>query len=185
MSFLYVQKEERLIKMKINIRKLAVAGMLVALTVAFSTLYIPIGAAKCYPIQHVVNVISAVILGPVYGVTMAFCTSFIRNLLGTGSLLAFPGSMVGAFLAGYLYNKFGKLVFAYLGEIIGTGILGGILAYPVATILMGKEAAVFLYVIPFLTSTVIGTCIAIVLIGALYKSKAMDYLKQTMEEKWL
>lgn len=167
--------------MKLNLRKLTVAGMLIAFTVAFSTFFIPVGTAKCYPIQHLVNVVAAVFLGPVYGVGMAFSTSLIRNLLGTGSLLAFPGSMTGAFLAGFLYKKFAKLALAYIGEIIGTGILGAILSYPVATFLMGKEAAVFMFVIPFLMSTVLGTAIAMVLIGALYKTKVMTYLKQTLK----
>ena len=75
-----------------SIKKTALAGMLVALTVALSGFSIPIGASKCFPIQHLVNVLAGVFLGPVYGVSMAFCVSLIRNILGTGSLLAFPGS---------------------------------------------------------------------------------------------
>ena len=79
--------------------------MLAALTVALSGFYIPIGVSKCYPIQHMVNVLCAIFLGPGYGVMAAFCTSLIRNLMGTRSLLAFPGSMVGALLCGILYGK--------------------------------------------------------------------------------
>ena len=144
--------------------------MMVALAVSLSGFSIPIGASKCFPIQHLVNVMAAVFLGPVYGVSAAFCTSFIRNLLGTGSLLAFPGSMTGALLAA-----------AYIGEIFGTGILGGILCYPVATMLMGKEAAIFAYVVPFLMSTGCGTAMAAVLLGAMYKSGIMNTLRQLME----
>lgn len=168
--------------MKFNVRKLATAGMLIALTVAFSTcFYIPIGASKCFPIQHLVNVMAAVFLGPAYGVGMAFSTSLIRNLMGTGSLLAFPGSMAGAFLAGYLFRKFGKLPMAYAGEVIGTGIIGALISYPVTVFLLGREAAVFMYVIPFIMSSALGTAIAVVLIGALYKTKAMGYLRQVLE----
>ena len=76
--------------MKMNMKKLAVAAMLTAVAVALSTFSIPIGASKCFPIQHLCNVIAGVFLGPWYGVAMAFCTSLIRNLMGTGSLLAFP-----------------------------------------------------------------------------------------------
>lgn len=162
--------------MKINTKKVVVSGMLVALAVSMSTFAIPVGASKCFPIQHLCNVIAGVFLGPVYGVGMAFCTSFIRNLMGTGSLLAFPGSMVGAWLCGMLYQHTGKLTAAYIGEVFGTGIIGGMLCYPVATLLMGKEAALFAYVIPFLMSTAGGTVMAAVLIGALYKSGAMGYL---------
>ena len=146
--------------MKISLKKTVTAAMLAALTVALSGFYIPIGVSKCYPIQHMVNVLCAIFLGPGYGVMAAFCTSLIRNLMGTGSLLAFPGSMVGALLCGILYEKTGKLLPTYLGEVIGTGILGGMLCYPVAVVLMGKEAALFTYVMPFLMSTCCGTIMA-------------------------
>ena len=75
--------------MRINTRKIAASGMLAAVAVALSAFSIPIGASKCFPIQHLCNVIAGVFLGPAYGVAMAFCTSLIRNLMGTGSLLAF------------------------------------------------------------------------------------------------
>ena len=162
--------------MKCNTKKLLTAAMLTALAVSLSSFAIPIGASKCFPIQHLCNVIAGVFLGPGYGVAMAFCTSFIRNLLGTGSLLAFPGSMVGAFLCGLLYQRTGRLAAAYFGEVFGTGILGGMLCYPVATLLMGQEAALFAYVLPFLMSTACGTLMAFVLVSALYKSGAMSYL---------
>ena len=151
--------------MKINTKSTLTAAMLTALAVSLSTFAIPIGASKC------------LFLGPGYGVAMAFCTSFIRNLMGTGSLLAFPGSMVGAFLCGFLYQRTGKLAAAYFGEVFGTGIIGGLLCYPVATLLMGQEAALFAYVIPFLLSTAGGTVMAMILVGALYQSGAMSYLK--------
>lgn len=167
--------------MRINTRKIAASGMLAAVAVALSAFSIPIGASKCFPIQHLCNVIAGVFLGPAYGVVMAFCTSLIRNLMGTGSLLAFPGSMVGAYLCGLMYRHWGKLTAAYVGEVFGTGIIGGILCYPVATMLMGKEAAVFAYVLPFLMSTVCGTAIAVVLIGALYKSGAFRYLSDMLD----
>lgn len=157
--------------------------MLTALAVALSTFSIPIGASRCFPIQHMVNVIAGVFLGPVYGVVMAFCTSLIRNLMGTGSLLAFPGSMVGAMMCGLAYRFTGKLTAAYAGEVVGTGILGGILCYPVAAFLMGKEVALFFYVMPFLLSTVCGTTAAAILIGVLCHSGAFGYLRQ-MVKTW-
>ena len=77
-------------------QKLAIAGVLTAAAVAGSLISVPVAGSKCAPVQHMVNVFSAVILGPWWGVGIAFCASLIRNLLGIGSLLAFPGSMVGA-----------------------------------------------------------------------------------------
>ena len=80
-------------------KKLAIAGILTALAVIGGTLSIPIGFTRCCPMQSIVNVLAAVFVGPWYGLGMAFCTSVIRNLLGTGTLMAFPGSMCGALLA--------------------------------------------------------------------------------------
>lgn len=167
--------------MKINTKKIVASGMLVALAVSLSAFSIPIGASRCFPVQHLCNVVAGVFLGPAYGVGMAFCTSLIRNIMGTGSLLAFPGSMVGAYLCAVLYRRTGRLTAAYAGEVSGTGILGALCCYPVATLLMGKEAALFAYVIPFLVSTAGGTAMAAVLMGALYKSGAMEYVNHMLE----
>lgn len=169
------------VTVKKTVKKTVTAAMLVALTVSMSTFAIPIGASKCYPIQHLVNIICAVFLGPAYGVMAAFCTSLIRNLLGTGTLLAFPGSMAGALLCGLIYEKTQKLIPTYIGEVVGTGLIGGMLCYPVATLVMGREAALFTYVMPFFMSTACGTVFAIILVGALSKSHALDYLKGILE----
>lgn len=153
-----------------NVRKLCIAGVLIAVGVLCSAFYIPVGASKCLPVQHMVNVIAGVFLGPVYAVVMAFATSLIRVLLGTGSFLAFPGSMCGALLCGLLYKWSKNHMLAYAGEIVGTGILGAILAYPVGVLLMGKQMALFAMIIPFSISTIGGTIIAGVLISALNKT---------------
>jgi len=166
--------------MKFSTKKLVAAAMLTALGVALSAFYIPIGASKCFPIQHLINVIAGVILGPAYAVLAAFCTSLIRNIMGTGSLLAFPGSMIGAFLAGIVYSKTKKLYCACIGEVLGTGILGGISSYPIATLIMGKEAAIFTYVIPFLISTAGGSIIAVILLYSMKKTGALDYIISLM-----
>ncbi len=149
-------------------QKLTLAALLVAIaSLTGHIFYIPVGASKCFPIQHTVNVLSAVMLGPWYAVAIAFVTSLLRNILGTGSLLAFPGSMFGALLAGLLYQKSGNQIMASLGEVLGTGFLGALACYPLVKLLMGQEAAVFFYVVPFLTSTVGGTIIANLLLKAL------------------
>lgn len=78
---------------------LALAGILCAVAVAGSTLSFPVFGSKCAPVQHMVNILCAVFLGPWYGVGAAFVASLLRNLMVLGSLLAFPGSMCGAFCA--------------------------------------------------------------------------------------
>lgn len=166
--------------MNLNTKKLAVSGMLIATAVALSGFSVPIGASRCFPVQHLCNVLAGVFLGPVYGMAAAFVTSLIRNLMGTGSLLAFPGSMVGALLCGILYQQTKKLFMAYIGEVVGTGVIGAMLCYPVAVLLMGREAALFAYVVPFLMSTVCGTVAAAVLVGALHKSGGFSYLSNML-----
>ena len=129
-----------------NLKKLTISAMLVAVAVILSSFSIPIGPSRCFPIQHLCNVLAAVFLGPVYGVSMAFCTALIRNLLGTGSLLAFPGSMVGAFVSAMIFKYTRSKIGAYLGEVIGTGILGGMLCYPIASIHDDGTESSFIYI---------------------------------------
>lgn len=169
--------------MNVNIKKLAAAGMMTALGVCLSAFSIPVGASRCFPIQHLLNVMAGIFLGPGYAAGFAFSTALIRNLMGTGTLLAFPGSMVGAFLGALLYQRIGKMWAAFAGELVGTGILGGMLCYPVASLLLGnKEAALFTYVFPFLVSTVGGCILAAILLGVLYKSGTVRYLQGMLKE---
>ncbi|MBQ7785558.1 MAG: energy coupling factor transporter S component ThiW, partial [Clostridia bacterium] len=76
--------------------RLTLAALLIALAVVGSMFSFPVFGSKCAPVQHMVNVIGAVLLGPWYNLAVAFLASLLRNLLGLGSLLAFPGSMCGA-----------------------------------------------------------------------------------------
>lgn len=162
------------VRQKNSIKKIAVAGVFIAVAVVCSPFSIPVGASKCFPVQHLVNVLAAVFLGPFYGVAMAFATSVIRVAMGTGSLLAFPGSMCGALLCGLVYRWTKNLPLTYLGEVFGTGIVGGLVAYPVAAFVMGKEAALFAYVFPFGISSLGGTILAVFLVAALKKTKALE-----------
>ena len=49
-------------------QKLAVAGVLTAAAVVGSFLSVPVAGSKCAPVQHMVNVFSAVLLGPWWGI---------------------------------------------------------------------------------------------------------------------
>lgn len=146
-------------------RKLTISAMFISIGVVLGNLvYIPVGVSKCFPIQHTINLLSAIILGPFYSTTVAFLISLIRNLIGTGSFLAFPGSMIGAFLAGVIYKKTKNSYGAAIGEIFGTGVLGGLTAFPIAKYIMGKEVIAFFFVYPFLLSTIGGSIIGLILI---------------------
>lgn len=165
--------------MKMNIKKLTLTAFLAAIAVAGSLFSFPVLGSRCSPIQHLVNVMCAVLLGPWYGLAVAFLAALIRNILGLGTLLAFPGSMCGALLSSLLYKWIKKLPAAYVGEVVGTGIIGGVLAYPIAAVLMGNQtAALFTFVVPFLISTVVGTIMAIVITMTMQKTKVLAKLQQ-------
>ncbi len=167
---------------KTNIRKLTIAALLTAAAVAGSLFSFPFLGAKCSPVQHLVNIIGGVYLGPWYSLGMAFCASLLRNIFGLGSLMAFPGSMVGAFLSGVMYHWVFKgkglslrLSMAYLGELFGTSVIGGMLSFPVAYLLMNNTAAtLFGFVLPFFASSVVGTVIAAVIVTSLKRVRAID-----------
>ena len=74
-------------KQTTNTKKLALAGVLTALAIVGSFLSFPVAGSKCAPVQHMVNIFAAVLLGPGWGVGIAFCASLLRNILGIGSLI--------------------------------------------------------------------------------------------------
>lgn len=166
---------------KIKLKKLVLTAVFAAVAVVGSLFSFPVFGSKCAPVQHLINVLCAVILGPGYGIAAAFVSSLIRNLLGLGTLLAFPGSMCGALLAGLLYLYIKKLPAAYIGEVFGTAVIGGMLSYPVAAFIMGsKGAALFTFVVPFLISTAGGTLLAVLITVPLKQTGVLDKIKSEL-----
>jgi len=159
-------------------KKMCIAAVLCAVAVVGSMFGFPIFGSKCAPVQHMVNILCAVSLGPWYGVGVAFAASLIRNLLGLGSLMAFPGSMFGALLCGIAFWKTKNTLLTLLAEVFGTAILGGLCAYPVAIFFMGQSAgniAFYAYIVPFLVSTAGGAILSAILIGALKRTGVLKY----------
>ena len=160
-------------------KKLTFSALLIALgTMTGHLIYIPVGVAKAFPVQHLINILSAVILGPAYAVWNAFAISLLRNMLGTGSLLAFPGSIIGALLAGLFYQHFKAYSWALAGELIGTGLLGAVAAYPIARFLMGSSSALFLFVIPFSVSAAGGAVTAYLFLKVVKKADSLSFIDE-------
>ena len=164
-----------------RIREMNMVALFAALSIVGGMfIVIPTPFARCAPVQHIVNVMCAVMLGPRCGVTAAFIASVIRNLLGIGTLVAFPGSMCGAWLSGMMYRRFHKVHAAVAGEIIGTGIIGALLAYPVSSYILGNSAAaIYTFIVPFTVSTAAGSAISAVIICALEKMRLMSVLEES------
>ena len=90
-----------------------------------------------------------------------------RQVLALGSPLAFPGSMIGAWLSAYLYKKYNALWAAALGEIIGTGLIGALVSYPIANFLLGKPLALLTLITSFAMSSVAGAFIGFIVLQIL------------------
>jgi len=169
-----------------NSKKMVLASMLCAVAVAGSTISFPVFGSRCAPVQHIVNVLCAVLLGPWYGVLVAFVSSLIRNLLGLGTPLAFPGSMFGALLCGFLYHKSKNLPLTILAEILGTAVFGGFSAYLVAIWIMGRSSAdifYYTYLIPFLLSSTCGAVTGGVCVMLMKRNKALSQIGSFQEER--
>lgn len=169
---------------KKNIKKLAVAGVFTAVAVVGSLFSFPVFGSKCSPVQHMVNILCAVLLGPGYGFGAAFAAALIRNLVGLGSPLAFPGSMLGALVCGLVYRRTHSITAALAGEVVGTSVLGGLCAYPVAILFMGKGAgdiAFYAYIIPFLISTAAGAIISGILLFNLNRTGVLRTMQASLD----
>lgn len=150
--------------------KMVLTAILSAIGVVGGSMFeFTVGVAKVAPMQHLINLVSGVLVGPWWAVTQAFITSLIRNLLGTGTVLAFPGSMIGAFCVGWLFQKTQNLIVAALGELVGTGILGALVAYPIAQWLMGTTGAVYLFIPSFFLSALVGVIFGYIILKAIWK----------------
>ncbi|KGP92261.1 thiamine biosynthesis protein ThiW [Pontibacillus chungwhensis BH030062] len=125
-------------------------------TLGAQVLWFPAGIAKAYPVQHVVNVLAAVTLGPLPAVAIAFVIGILRVLLGLGTLLAFPGGMIGALLAGIFYKISKRKGLAVVGEVLGTGVIGALFAVPYAQLFMGTSVGALAFLPPFFVSSVSG-----------------------------
>ncbi len=145
-------------------RTLTETAIFVAIGVIGSTfLAINIGPYRALFIQHLLNVLLAVFYGTRRAVTVSFTVALLRNLLGMGTLFAFPGGMIGACLAGIFYRIKPSIYTAVLGEIIGTGLIAAVVSRQMSYVLTGEVLPLFFFVPGFFISSATGALIAILL----------------------
>lgn len=171
-------------------QRLALAAVFVALGVVLSTLAIPVGPARVFPFQHTLNVVAGVLLGPWYAALTAFAISVLRNGLGTGTFLAFPGSIFGAFLVGWTYHRWGRTDAVAFLEPVGTAIIGALVGYlliaplegpalllgfiranpPSPQLYLGRFAGALALVVSFAVSSIPGAVLGYVVLRALRRA---------------
>ena len=126
-----------------RLKRFVLLAMLVAIGVVISPILRVHGFA---PMQHFINVICSVLLGPYYSLACAFMIGIIRMSLMGISPLALTGAIFGAFLSGLLYKKYNTFISACIGEVIGTGIIGSIISFPVMKFIAGdSKVALFTF----------------------------------------
>lgn len=162
-----------------SILKMTVLSMLVALGVVISPILRVEGMC---PMAHLINIVCSVLLGPWYSLLCAALIGIIRMATMGIPPLALTGAVFGAFLSGVAYRlSGGKLLAAVLGEIVGTGLIGAVMSYPVMTWLWGKEGLSWLFYVPsFLCGTLIGGSIAYVFLRKLASNGTLAKLQRKL-----
>ena len=157
-----------------KLQKMVLTALLAACSWALSTVLVFPNMA---PMQHFINVIAAVLLGPWWALACAAMTGFMRMLLGGRTLLSVIGAVFGALLAGLLYRWSKKVIWAVIGEIIGTGIISAIVAVPVMKAVYGlPDASTFMYVPFFIPSAAAGASLGFLFLGALDRTRVLAWM---------
>jgi len=137
-----------------QVKKLALVIVFSALGVAISpyTWFVVFGT-KANPTQHMVNAILGVLVGPLWAAIAAIFIGTIRNMLGIGTVYAFPGGIPGGIVVGLTYWLLKRLrvsekmrLTSALTEGVGTLLIGAPLALFMVAPWIGTESLLDLIV---------------------------------------
>lgn len=183
-SLLLPERAERGQKMqsKEAVLRMVMMGFMIALGVVISPILRVEGMC---PMAHFINVVCAVLMGPMDAFLCAFLIGIIRMVFLGIPPLALTGAIFGATLSGILYQQSkGKLWAAVAGEVIGTGIIGAILSYPVMALFWGRTGLTWMFYVPsFIGGTLIGGSIGFVFLVAIRKSGALANMQAKLGSK--
>lgn len=159
--------------------RLVFMSMMIALGVVISPILRVEGMC---PMAHLINITCAVLLGPLEAFVCALLIGIIRMAVMGIPPLAITGAIFGAALSGILYRAFkGRLFFACLGEVIGTGIIGALVSYPVMALLWGRSDLTWMFYVPsFIAGTLIGGTIAFILLSVMKRNGALQNIQQKL-----
>ena len=165
--------------MKNRLIKMTFLAMMIAIGVVISPILRVEGMC---PMAHLINIVCSVMMGPWYSLVCATLIGIIRMMFMGIPPLALTGAVFGAFLSGMLYRvSGGRMIFAVVGEVIGTVIIGAIVSYPVMAFLMGRGGLSLMFYVPsFICGTLIGGSVAFIFLKYLNKAKMLVKMQQML-----
>ena len=169
-------------KTKNAILRMVMLAILIAVGVVISPILRVEGMC---PMAHFINVVCAVLLGPVDAFLCALLIGIIRMLFMGIPPLALTGAVFGATLSGVFYKlSKGKVLAAVIGEVVGTGIIGAIVSYPVMTYIWGRTGLTWLFYVPsFIGGTLIGGTVAFIFLGALKRIGMLSKVQRKLKRE--
>lgn len=170
-------------------KKVALVAIYSALGVVLAPfLQIPFITTKAFPGQHLLNSVIGVTLGPLWAFVVATIVGIIRNILGVGTIYAFPGGIPGGVIVGFftwLLKKLGrndKIEYAAFSEPLGTVFIGGTLSVYLVAPLIGDLRLTgalipvwFIFGVSSVTGSIMGFAVLKVLKRAGYLSRISSW----------
>lgn len=152
-------------------KKLVLTGMFACMAFVLNTfVYFPAMA----PFQHFVDVLAAVFLGPWYACASAFLCGLMRMASGR-TIQAVAGAVFGPVLGGLLYQRTKNVYLVFAGEVVGTGLCGAMVSYPLMKLFYGLDAQSPFYYVPFYTpSAVVGAGMGVAVLMVLKRSGVLE-----------
>lgn len=154
----------------VNTRMLAYTAVFGALGAMLGWISFPVGPTKIFPLQHTMNAIAGVLIGP-WSIVSALIAATIRYATGMGTIYAFPGSPFGALVVAVLY-KMTKRDASALFEPVGTVLIGAsasaLLIAPLST--QGAPPTVWFFWTAFAASCIPGAVLGYAILRILRRS---------------
>lgn len=122
-----------------HVKKIAIVSVFSALGVVVAPFsWFAFAGSKAFPGQHMVNAILGVLVGPFWTAIAAIIIGIIRNVLGIGTVYAFPGGIPGGIVVGVIYWLLKRFKLSKKIRIASA------LAEPIGTVLIGATLSLYL-----------------------------------------
>lgn len=165
-------------KTKTTTKKMVLTALFACMAYVLNTfVYFPAMA----PFQHFVDVLAAVFVGPWYGCAAAFLCGAMRMMSGR-TIQAIAGAVFGPILGGLIYRKTKNIYLVFVGEVIGTGIVGALVSYPLMKWFYALDVQQWYYYVPFYTpSAAVGAAMGVTVLLALKRSGVLTRMLNDMQ----